>query len=428
MFLLSLIWAWTAWNLYRPFKSAPDTIGAISFIFGYLTSELGLHIIALEVALTLLIISLGELSGFTDALAMAIALLSWSAIAVFYFRAQRAEPIMNQAVRYGLSLSPEQVLDSSGTVQITPDAARLLKPFNFRQPNVRRHKNIEYCPTNRINVDIYHRDDMPSNAPVLLQIHGGAWMENMGSKNEQGLLLMNQLASNGWVCVSIDYRLSPKATFPDHIIDCKRALVWIKDHIAEYGGNKDFIVATGGSAGGHLSALLALSANAPEFQPGFEDANTEVQACIPLYGVFDFLNSQNQRNSDVLGSWISAKVMKKTQAEAPELWRQASPLSWVHKNAPPFLIIHGESDTLAPANESRVLYKELSAVSEKTVAYAELPDAQHAFDLAVSLRSQIVINNICVYVDELYRRHLANDVKQIDAEDSPSADLHADMA
>ncbi|CAA0078314.1 Carboxylesterase NlhH [Zhongshania aliphaticivorans] len=414
MLLLSLIWAWTAWNVYHPYKSTPELIGVFSFIIGMITGELALHVITLEVGLTLLIILFGELSGIGDALGLGIALCSWTAIAVFYFRAQRADPIMAQAVRYALETPSEQTIDSSESILLEATAKRLAKPFNYRLDNVRRHKNIEYaqCNGRSLRVDIYHRGDTPKNAPVLFQMHGGAWLEKVGSKNEQALPLMNQMATNGWVCVAVEYRLSPGATFPDHIIDCKRALCWIKENIAEYGGNPNFVIATGGSAGGHLSSLLALSANAPEFQPGFEHIDTTVQACIPFYGVYDFLNSQGQRHSESLSQWISAKVLKQTRTESPELWRQASPLYWVSDKAPPFLIIHGEADTLVPVEESRVFYKTLQAVSQQAVSYAELPDAQHAFDIPVSLRTQIVVNHLCVYLNELYRRHQQNVDKQ----------------
>lgn len=424
MLLLSLIWAWTAWNVYRPHKSAPEILGVFSFIFGFITGELALHVIAVEFGLTLLIIIFGELSGLGDALGLAIALCSWIAIAIFYFRAQRADPIMAQAVRYALQLTPEQVLNTENATLIEPDAKRLAKPFAYKLPNVRRVKNIEYSRVDgrSLRVDIYHRDDLPQNAPVLFQMHGGAWLENLGSKNEQALPLMYQMAANGWVCVAVEYRLSPSSTFPDHIIDCKRALHWIKENIGKYGGNPDFIAATGGSAGGHLSCLLALSANAPEFQPGFEAADTTVQACIPFYGVYDFLNSQGQRNSESLSQWVSAKVLKKTRAESPELWRQASPLYWVHKDAPPFLIIHGEADTLVPVQESRVLYDALKEVSNQAVSYAELPDAQHAFEIAISLRTQIVVNHLTVYLNELYRRHLASDLAKEVLEELPEAE------
>src|SRR4029450_4266482 len=66
-----------------------------------------------------------------------------------------------------------------------------------------------------------------------------------------------------------------------------RALRWIRERMAEYGGDPDFVVVTGGSAGGHLAALLALTPNDPEFQPGFEDVDTSVTACVPFYGVYD---------------------------------------------------------------------------------------------------------------------------------------------
>ena len=98
-------------------------------------------------------------------------------------------------------------------------------------------------------------------APVLLQIHGGAWV--IGDKSQQGLPLMLHLAAEGWVCVAINYRLSPKATWPEHLVDCKRALAWVREHIAEYGGDPDLICVTGGSAGGHLAAMIALTANEP---------------------------------------------------------------------------------------------------------------------------------------------------------------------
>ncbi len=85
---------------------------------------------------------------------------------------------------------------------------------------------------------------------MLLQVPGGAWAS--GNKRGQAHPLMSHLAELGWVCVSINYRLSPRHTWPDHIVDVKRAIAWVKDNIADYGGDPDFIAVTGGSAGGHL--------------------------------------------------------------------------------------------------------------------------------------------------------------------------------
>jgi acetyl esterase/lipase len=106
--------------------------------------------------------------------------------------------------------------------------------------------------------------------PVMVYIHGGAWV--MGEKREQGKPMMYELVARGWVCVAINYRLSPRATWPAHIVDAKKAVAWVKAHIAEYGGDPSFVAVSGGSAGGHLCALLALTPGDPAFQPGFEEA------------------------------------------------------------------------------------------------------------------------------------------------------------
>ncbi len=91
----------------------------------------------------------------------------------------------------------------------------------------------------------------------MVYVHGGAWI--IGDKREQGKPMMFELVARGWVCVAINYRLSPKGTWPDHIVDVKKALAWVKEHIAEYGGDPAFVAISGGSAGGHLCALAALT-------------------------------------------------------------------------------------------------------------------------------------------------------------------------
>ena len=159
----------------------------------------------------------------------------------------------------------------------------------------------------------------------MVYIHGGAWI--IGDKREQGKPMMYELVARGWVCVAINYRLSPKATWPDHIVDAKRAVAWVKEHIAEYGGDPSFVAVSGGSAGGHLCALLALSAGDPAYQPGFEDADTSVQACVPFYGVMDMTGDPD--GSGLYGpgllKMLEKSVMKTTMAEHPEVFRSASP-------------------------------------------------------------------------------------------------------
>ena len=161
--------------------------------------------------------------------------------------------------------------------------------------------------------------------PVLLQVHGGGWM--IGEKEQQAKPLMYHLAQRGWVCVAINYRLSPTAAFPAHIVDVKKSIAWVRENIAQYGGNPDFIAITGGSAGGHLSSLAALTPDRADFQPGFEETDTSIQAAVPFYGVYDLIDRYDIRPEMSMEKMLSDKVMQCTREENPELWESSSPLA-----------------------------------------------------------------------------------------------------
>ena len=410
MLLLSLIWAWFAWNVYNPWKGKPEFLGVVSFTFGLLAGELPLHFIAVEFLITISLIALDGLQGLMDASAVLIAGASWLALAQFHNQADGARQEVLDAGRQalGAEFTDRIPADRRRTIPAGPAPGQIAHPFGYQVPGVVRVRNVAYFKENdtELKLDIFHHETQPPNAPVLVQIHGGAWV--IGNKDQQALPLMGQLASRGWVCVTLQYRLSPAATFPDNIIDCKRALVWIKENIANYGGDSSFIAVTGGSAGGHLSALLALSANEPAFQPGFEDKDTSVQAAIPFYGIHDFTNSQGQRRHPGLDNLVTKHVLKCSKADNPELWRQASPLFHVSEKAPPMLLIHGEGDTLAPIAESRALYKALKDIPGTRVGLAELPYAQHAFELWYSRRSVQVICGLEYFLCALHEEYLAS--------------------
>jgi acetyl esterase/lipase len=197
--------------------------------------------------------------------------------------------------------------------------------------------------------------------------------------------MLSHMADAGWVCVSIDYRVSPKHTWPDHIVDVKRALAWIKDHIAEYGGDPDFVAISGGSAGGHLSALAALTPNDPAFQPGFEDADTSVVAAVPIYGRYDWFTNTGSGRPQFI-AFLQKFVVKKSFARNRQVYLDASPIKRLRPDAPPFFILHGVDDSIIPVAEGREFAAALREVSTSTVAYAEIPHAQHAFDFYGSPR------------------------------------------
>jgi acetyl esterase/lipase len=228
--------------------------------------------------------------------------------------------------------------------------------------------------------------------PAIVQVHGGAWIT--GTRSEQGIPLLNHLARHGWVGFNIDYRLSPRATFPDHVVDVKRAIAWVREHAAEYGADPDFICLTGGSAGGHLCALAALTPGDPDFQPGFEGADTSVAAAVPFYGVYDLTDAGGIYYPGLV-EWVLEQVVFKARlTDEPERFRAASPVHRVHAQAPPFLVLHGERDTLVPVADARRFVAALRAVSENPVAYAELAGAEHAFDILPSVRTARVVEAI----------------------------------
>ena len=405
--MVSLVGAWFTYNAYRPMW-AGGRRATISFFAGWLTTELALHHIAWQALAVAFFVRAGALHGWPGRFGLLITTVSWVGLWRCFQRARAAETVVDHALREGLgaryddSILPEVRAKFSPTI----DWKQIILPFPMRHPEVERVRNIVYTRSAGLNLklDVYRHRSHPTNCPTLLQVHGGAWV--IGSKNEQGIPLMLQMASRGWTCVTADYRLSPHATFPDHLIDLKRALLWIREHGAEYGANPDFVVVTGGSAGGHLCALLALTANDPAYQPGFEQVDTRVQGCVAFYGVYDFTNRQGLQPHDGLAQLLERRVMKASLDEARGHYEAASPMSRVHAEAPPFFIIHGDLDTLVPVGEARHFAQLLRQVSQRPVVYAEIPGAQHAFEIFPSPRATFVVHGVERFLAFVYSEYV----------------------
>ncbi len=207
--------------------------------------------------------------------------------------------------------------------------------------------------------------------------------------------------------MAANYRLAPRATFPDPLVDLKRAVAWIRRHGPEYGADPDFLVVTGGSAGGHLAALVALTPNAPEYQPGFEDVDTAVAGCVAFYGVYDFTDAEGHWPHRGLERLLERQVLKAPLAAARTAWERASPIYHVGPHAPPFFVIHGDRDTMVPVAEARRFVAALRRASREPVVYAEIPGAQHAFEIFPSLRTTFVIHGVERFLAWLYGRRCA---------------------
>ena len=384
---VSLLGAWFTFNAFRP-SSRWQVLG-VSFFAAWLTGELAIWNIVWQAVATLGFIAAGALDAWPGWVGLAITFASWVGLFVLSAVSRRSGLVFDAALTEGIGLDPPD--------HLRPRFRQSLLPFFLRDRRVERTKNLEYGPFGRRNrLDIYRPravDARREAAPVLLQIHGGAWV--IGDKSQQGLPLMLRLAAKGWVCVAINYRLSPKATWPEHLIDAKRALAWVREHIAEYGGDPNLICVTGGSAGGHLAAMTALTANEPQYQPGFEAADTSVTACVPFYGVYDFNaifdgKRGNNRAARLLARW----VMKPTPEADETAFAAASPINHLRADAPPFFVIHGSHDNLAPVGQARTFVERLRGVSKEPVLYAEVPGASHAFDVFYSTRTSNAVTAV----------------------------------
>lgn len=346
----------------------------------------------------------GDFAGPKGKAALALTAASWAMLGVIAYRG---------------FVTPGPVLEAGLTEQLGPDYEEELQALpthptqrGRRNPPLRttmarrrfvaKEHIVSYGPHGRANLaDIWRRSDLPRDgkAPVLLQVPGGAWM--IGWRRPQAYPLMSHLVSRGWVCVSMNYRVSPLHTWPDHIVDVKRALAWVKENIADYGGDPNFVAISGGSAGGHLSSLAALTPNDPKFQPGFEEADTSVAAAVPFYGRYDWYSTDAPGRAEFV-ELLQRLVVKKKLRTHRDVYLDASPIRYSRADAPPFFVLHGTDDSLIPVEEAREFIEELRAVSKSPVAYAELPNAQHAFDIFGSPRAHKSADAVAKFLSWVY--------------------------
>ncbi len=391
---LGLLCVATAW---RPVRREP--VSVLSFAVGWPVGELAVVNIACAVVVTVVFAVFGALGGWAGYLGLGLTAVGAAGLFGLAVAGRRDGRIVAEAVCAALP-------DPSGVPlpMPVPEWGRWWRttralPLWSRHADIVRHVDYWGDGDRQHRLDIVRPRRGVVRAPVLIYIHGGAWI--IGDKREQGKPMMNELVHRGWVCATINYRLSPKATWPDQIIDCKRAIAWVRHHIADYGGDPSFIALSGGSAGGHLAALAALTAGEPEWQPGFEAEDTSVDACVPFYGVMDMTvdpAAAGVHGTGLLGM-LERKVMKVSAAEHPEVFRRASPTLRVSAGAPPFFVLQGGNDTLVPVEVARQFVDALRRVSAAPVAYAELPLAQHAFDVMASLRCQATTAGVIAFLD-----------------------------
>lgn len=264
-----------------------------------------------------------------------------------------------------------------------------------------RAQDVAYGDAPEHRLDVWGLPDA-RDAPVLVQVHGGGWTG--GSRRVSAAPLLGHLVDRGWVCVTVDYRLAPAHRLRDQVTDVKRAIAWVRREIAAHGGDPGFVAISGGSAGGHLASLAALTAGDPAFQPGFADANTTVAAAVPVYGVHDLSRDEHGLHPLLRDTVIGTPY-------DPAVWLPLSPLHRVDGavaagTAPPFLVVHGSTDTIVSVRQSRRFVRRLREAGAD-VRHAELPRAQHGFDSFPTPRTGHHVRAVHRFLAAAHARHRA---------------------
>lgn len=261
-------------------------------------------------------------------------------------------------------------------------------------------------------LDVWRRKDLPAQpAPVLIFVPGGAWVH--GRCMGQGSALMSRLAEQGWVCLAIDYRVAPHHRWPRHITDVKTAIAWARANVDKFGGDRNFVAVAGCSAGGHLSALAGLAPDDAAHRAELpEGADSSVDAVVGIYGRYDW-EDRSTPERDRFVDFLERVVVRKSIARHPEVFRDASPIARVHRNAPPFLVIHGSRDSVIPVEQARSFVERLRAVSHSMVGYLELPGAGHGYDLIDAERAGAAAHAASLFLNQVYRTKMQIGAKEV---------------
>jgi len=217
------------------------------------------------------------------------------------------------------------------------------------------------------------KDKQPRPMPAIVFMHGGGWSSGWGDK-KNGVFYLTDLAKRGYFGVTINYRTTPKNKFPAQIEDCKCAVRFLRAHAKEYNIDPDHIAAWGGSAGGHLASLLGTAGEVKEFEGkgGWEGYSSKVQAAISYSGVTDFCKWKIQNNPN---NTIKKLIGGDTE-EFKDAMNKASPITYISKNTPPFLIVHGDKDPDVSIKQSLGFSEALKAAGVEVEVYT-IKDGEH---------------------------------------------------
>ena len=245
------------------------------------------------------------------------------------------------------------------------------------------HGNIPYNndTLSKHLLDIYLPANASGKLPLVIFIHGGGWLSN-NKYADMGYMrkTVAEIIDSGFALASIDYRFSTQAVFPAQMLDCNRAISFLYDNADKYGFDRTRFAVMGFSAGGHLASMVGLSQNndvSTFFMPG-SGKSFSFKAVVDFYGpaeliMFPGAGDEKSPESILIGAAPLAR---------PDLAKAASPVTYVDKDDPPFLIIHGEKDDLVSPNQSRLLssWLNLAGVPDELIIVKDAPHFGAMFD------------------------------------------------
>lgn len=371
-------------------------------------SELGPQVLLIGLGVSVLLVAAGSLKSWPGAAGALLTLLSAVLLLTSILRAWNG--------RGDFEVALQQTLGANYRSAILPERAVLLRehvswrdwirPTHFDLTGIESISDIaygEHGERNRLDL-LRSSDPLPPGSrgrPVLMQMHGGGYVA--GRKNQAGQPLMHLLARRGWIVVTLNYRLAPADRWPSQLIDAKKAVAWVREHISEYGGDSGFIAATGGSAGGNLSTFLALTPGQARYQPGFERADASIQAAVPFYAGY---SNEKIDLSDRLGRHTYDNILPVESRDDPKVQADLIPQTHIQAAAPPFFILSGTHDALSRIEETREFVTRLRAASRAPVVFAEADGANHGFDDAHSVRAEHAADAVHRFLEFVYSDHL----------------------
>jgi acetyl esterase/lipase len=224
-----------------------------------------------------------------------------------------------------------------------------------------------------LKLDVYYPKTGSLAVPAVLYVHGGGW--TAGDKRAgAGTQLIPELVSRGYLVAAINYRLAPDYKIPDQIGDVKCAVRYLREKAALYGIDPRRIGAVGGSAGGHLVALLGASDTDAKLEGlgGYGSQSSRVQAVVDLFGPADL--------PTMFKSAASPQIQRLFGATDPysETVKKVSPVTHITRDDPPFLILHGDNDTTVPLEQSQILHEQLTAAGVNSTLVV-VQNAGHSF-------------------------------------------------